>query len=81
MATVTVHEAKTHLSRLIAAAERGEEVVIARGTKAAVRLIRYDAPVIVDRQFGALKGHGAFDDTFFDPLPDDELKLWNGEGD
>ena len=38
MTTVTVHYAKTHLSKLIAAAERGEEVVIARGDKPAVRL-------------------------------------------
>ncbi|MBU1271203.1 MAG: type II toxin-antitoxin system Phd/YefM family antitoxin, partial [Alphaproteobacteria bacterium] len=36
MTTVTVHHAKTHLSKLIAAAERGEEVVIARGDKPAV---------------------------------------------
>ncbi|WP_269515571.1 type II toxin-antitoxin system Phd/YefM family antitoxin [Brevundimonas subvibrioides] len=81
MTIVTVHQAKTHLSKLIAAAERGEDVVIARGTKAAVRLIRYDAPVLVERSFGALKGQGAFDESFFDPLPDEELRLWNGEGD
>lgn len=36
---VTIHEAKTHLSRLIAAVERGEEVVIARRDKPVVRLV------------------------------------------
>jgi len=36
---VTIHEAKTHLSRLIAAVERGEEVVIARRDKPVARLI------------------------------------------
>ena len=38
MATVTIHEAKTQLSRLIARAERGEEIVIARGKEPVVRL-------------------------------------------
>ncbi|MDP3851331.1 MAG: type II toxin-antitoxin system prevent-host-death family antitoxin [Luteolibacter sp.] len=36
---VTIHEAKTHLSRLIAAVERGEEVVISRRDKPVVRLV------------------------------------------
>ena len=35
---VTIHEAKTQLSRLIAAAERGEEVIISRRDKPVVRL-------------------------------------------
>jgi prevent-host-death family protein len=38
MTTYTVHEAKTHLSKLIERAERGEEVIIARGDKPAVRI-------------------------------------------
>jgi len=80
MATVmTVAEAKTHLSRLIAAAEAGEEVVIARGAKPAVRLVPV-APM-AKPQFGALKGVVAFNETFWDPLPEEELRLWNGEGD
>ena len=44
MATVTVHAAKTHLSRLIEQALRGEEVIIARGDKPVVRLVPVDAP-------------------------------------
>lgn len=77
--TVTVHQAKTHLSRLIAEAEAGGEVVIARGSKPAVKLV----PVEVRGKpvFGALKGKVAFSESFWDPLPDDELRLWNGEGD
>ena len=84
MTTVTVHHAKTHLSALIAAAERGEEVVIARGNKPAVRLVSIDTrPVAsqVERKPGRLKGLIAFDDAFFDPLPEDELRLWEGRGD
>ena len=42
--TVTVHAAKTHLSRLIEQALRGEEVIIARGDKPVVRLVPVEAP-------------------------------------
>ena len=52
--TVTVHAAKTHLSRLIEQALRGEEVVIARGDKPVVRLVPVDAPQ-PKRQFGSLR--------------------------
>lgn len=82
MTTVTVHEAKTHLSRLIAAAERGEEVVIARGDKPVVKLMPLNAPPTRERRRpGRLKGRGSFDESFFDPLPDDEIRLWEGQGD
>lgn len=82
MATVTIHEAKTQLSKLIARAEAGEEVVIARGKDPVVRLepVR---PKVRSRQGGWLKGivESPPDSFFFDPLPDDELALWNGDGD
>jgi prevent-host-death family protein len=73
----TVHQAKTQLSKLIAAALDGQDVVIARGDKPVVRL----TPVKKKRVFGAMKGQIALTDAFFEPLPDDELALWNGEGD
>ncbi len=76
----TVHQAKTQLSKLIASALEGEEVVIARGATPVVKLTPVDAPA-KKPVFGALKGKIAFSDSFFDPLPDDELALWNGEGD
>ncbi len=77
---VKVHQAKTQLSKLIAAALAGEEVVIARGSEPVVRLTPI-APRKGKRVFGRLKGKIAFSDSFFDPLPEDELALWNGEGD
>jgi prevent-host-death family protein len=77
---VKVHQAKTQLSKLIAAALAGEEVVIARGNEPVVKLTPV-APVKKKRVPGRLKGKIAFSDSFFDPLPDDELALWNGEGD
>ena len=41
MVTVNVHEAKTHLSRLLAQVEAGEDVVIARRGKPVARLVRF----------------------------------------
>lgn len=81
MTTVTVHHAKTHLSKLIAAAERGEEVIIARGNKPAVRMSAIEpAEVRPKRQFGSMKGLIAIDDRFFEPLPEEDLLLWEGRG-
>jgi len=78
MVVVTIHEAKTTLSKLIARAEAGQEIVIARGKDPVVRL----QPVINPKRrpkFGALKGKLNIPDAFFfDPLPEDELKQWEG---
>jgi len=78
MATVTIHKAKTQLSKLIARAEAGEEIIIARGKEPVARL----APIAAGKQrprFGVLKGKLKIPDSFFfDPLPEDELKLWEG---
>ena len=76
MVTVNVHEAKTHLSRLLAEAEAGEDVVIARNGKPVAKLVPY-APK-GKRQFGTLKGKIKIDERFFEPLPEEELKLWEG---
>ncbi len=76
MVTVNVHEAKTHLSRLLADAEAGKDVVIARNGKPVAKLVPY-APK-GKRQFGSMKGLIELDDSFFDPLPEEELKLWEG---
>lgn len=78
MATVTVHEAKTNLSRLIARALAGEEVVIANRTTPQVKLVPVVDKPKVRRQFGSLKGKISFDESFFDPLPEEELRLWEG---
>lgn len=75
MAQFSVHDAKSNLSKLIAAALEGDDVVIARGSVPVVRLV----PVSPrgKRRFGALKGKIAVDARFAEPLPDDELDAWN----
>ncbi len=74
MAQFSVHEAKTNLSKLIAAAVEGGEVVIARGSVPVVRLVPVAAPA--QRRFGALRGKIAIDAGFDAPLPEDELGGW-----
>ena len=52
-------------------------MIIARGDKPVVRLVPIDAPQ-PRRIPGTLKGQIEVPDSFLDPLPEDELKLWEG---
>lgn len=71
---ITIHAAKTNLSKLIARAEAGEEITIYRGDKPAAKLVpANDASLLPDREPGRLKGVMEWDDRFFDPLPDHML--------
>ena len=74
MAQFSVHDAKTNLSRLIADALAGGDVVIARGSVPVVRLVPIEPHG--RRVFGALKGKIAIDARFDEPLPGDELGGW-----
>lgn len=129
MAIINMHDAKTQLSDLVARAEAGEDIVIARRNKPAVRLVpvgaaggdsrsepggfaedsqaEFDikglrqaleagreftimregkpvakvAPATEEkprRKPGGLKGMFTLPDSFFDPLPDDEIAAWEG---
>jgi antitoxin (DNA-binding transcriptional repressor) of toxin-antitoxin stability system len=81
MLTATIFEAKTNLSELLRRAQLGEEVQITSGRerKPVARLVAID-PAPASRRIGFLKGRGTVGPEFFDPLPEDELRLWNGEG-
>jgi len=70
---VNVHAAKTHLSKLLEQVSSGEEIIIAKGSKPVAKLVALDEP---KRQFGVLKGKLVIPDSFFDPLPADELDAW-----
>ncbi len=78
MVTVNVHEAKKHLSRLLKQVESGEEVVIARNGTPVAKLASVQPRV--KPVFGTLKGKIKIDDRFFEPLPEEELALWEGSG-
>lgn len=78
--TVNVHEAKTHLSKLLERVRAGEEIVLAKAGKPYARLVPVEAPVEPKRREpGSLKHLGPIPDSFFDPLPDDELDAWEGK--
>jgi prevent-host-death family protein len=75
MAIITIHDAKTNLSRLIKKASDGEEVIIARGDKPVARLIPF-GEVKGKRLPGSLKGKLHVGPEFFEPLPPEELAAW-----
>ena len=72
---VNVHQAKTQLSRLLARAEAGEEVVIARNGDPVARLVGLKG-TRGTRRFGALRDRIVVDDRFFEPLPESDLARW-----
>lgn len=79
MATVTIHEAKTHLSRLIVRALAGETVTIAKGKEPVVVLTPVK-PVKPARRVAGRLAHlpgaqGILDHGFWDPLTDEEMGL------
>ena len=75
MSTVTIHQAKTNLSKLLNAMLEGEEIIIARGKEPIARL----TPIHQQgqRRYGSLKGFMEIpEDSAFAPLTDDELEEW-----
>ena len=75
MPTFILKAVANQLPKLIARAETGEEILIARGTKLVARLVPIGKR---GRKLGRLEGLGKVGPEFFDPLPEDELKLWEG---
>ena len=75
MPVITIHEAKTNLSRLIKKAAAGEEIIIARGDKPVARLLAF-GEIRGKRQPGSLKGKLHVGPEFFAPLPPEELGAW-----
>jgi prevent-host-death family protein len=82
MITATIFEAKTNLSELLRRVQEGETVIITSGRdKTPVARLEAIHPV-PKKRLGALETPGfTLTDAFFEPLPEEELKLWNGEGD
>lgn len=74
---VNVHDAKTHLSKLLERVAKGEEIVIARSGKPVARLVPVD-PCRKARTPGFLKGRIRIAADFDAPLPEDVLALFEG---
>ena len=75
--TVNIHEAKTHLSRLLERVSDGEEIVIAKAGKPVARLSSVDAKRKA-LPYGLLKGKLKIRAGFDDPLPDDFIAALEG---
>jgi len=78
---VEIDETNSELMQLIARVEAGEEVVLSRGAREVAKLV----PIAIKRAAPGVRGYGALahlrehiPDSFFDPLPEEELKLWEG---
>ena len=77
MATVNIHEAKTQFSKLVDAAMRGEETLIAKAGKPAAKLVSIAIPK-TKRKFGILKGKIKISRDFDAPLADQVLAGFAG---
>jgi prevent-host-death family protein len=72
----TVHQAKTHFSRLLKEAEAGQEVVVMRGSTPVAKIVAInEAPALKlpFRLMGAFEGKIHWDEDAFDPMKDEEL--------
>jgi prevent-host-death family protein len=78
MQTVNIHEAKTHLSRLVEQAAAGDEIVIAKAGRPLARLVAFRPAVEEPRKLGRLKGQIAIPDDFDAPLPEELLRSFEG---
>ena len=80
MKTVNMHEAKTHLSRLVDLAEKGEPFIIAKAGKPVVKVtsIKAEAPK-APRRFGFLAGQISVPDDFDTMMQDEIIAMFEGE--
>jgi len=77
MKTVNIHQAKTHLSKLIARVRKGEEIVLAKAGKPVAKIVPFE-PAPKRRVPGSARGLVKIYDNFDDPLPEDILRAFEG---
>lgn len=81
MIKLNIHEAKTHLSRYLARLEKGETIVLCRRNTPIAEIRGIPAARKKPRPLGLAKGTVRIPPSFFDPLPDELLDLFEGKGD
>jgi prevent-host-death family protein len=79
MRTVNIHEAKTHLSKLVEEANEGREVIIAKAGKPMARLVSVHSDR-KGRRLGPLAGRFSIPADFDAPLPNELIALFEGRG-
>lgn len=70
--TVNIHEAKTHLSRLLNELEAGDEIILAKMGKPVAKIVSLQEPT--KRRLGFVEGRVT--EAFFEPLADEEIRAW-----
>ena len=78
--TFNVHDAKSNLSRLIDRAHAGEEIILAKAGEPWAKIVPIGPSAKPNRRPGGLTVTGPIPDSvWFDPMPEDELELWEGK--
>jgi prevent-host-death family protein len=79
MRTINIHEAKTHLSRLVDQVAAGEPFIIAKAGKPMVKVVPLDAPASTEiRRLGFMEGQGTVPDDFDDIAREEIEQLFAG---
>jgi prevent-host-death family protein len=73
MQQINIHEAKTQLSKLIVAVEKGNEIIIARYGEPVAKLVPFKSSK-TNRKPGSAKGKLNVPPDFFEPLPNDLIE-------
>ncbi|WP_421760565.1 type II toxin-antitoxin system Phd/YefM family antitoxin [Devosia sp.] len=80
METVNIHDAKTHLSRLVDRVAKGETVIIAKAGKPMVKLVPLEQPAVdTSRRLGGLEGRFKIPDDFDTMMADEIAEMFNGK--
>jgi len=76
--TYNIHEAKTHLSKLLEQVRKGDEVLVAKAGKVVAKIVASSEPLKKPRQLGTAIGMGTVPADFNDPDPELEALFYNG---
>ena len=80
MVRINMQQARTHLSRYVERAMAGETVLLCRRNQPVAEIRPLRQPPTEPRPFGLAKGAFSVPPSFFEPLPDDELATFEGDG-
>jgi prevent-host-death family protein len=80
MKKVNIQEAKTHLSRYLDRVEKGETIVICRRNEPIAEIRPLARPRAKPRPLGLAKGKFRVPASFFEPLPEELLRSFEGRG-
>lgn len=64
------------MSKLVARVEAGEEIVLARGKTPVAKIVPLEPPKKKQRELGWLRGQVSLDESFWEPMSDEELRGW-----